>query len=512
MASMTHRRRLTIAAILLLLAAVPSVGAIPPAWAQTEGQEAAARPDAPLNERILSIPGNPAQPVVLQVTLYTPNGPGPFPLAVMNHGATAVSAQNRGSRYHLTFSAYYFLSRGYAVVLPMMRGFAGSGGSLFHRGCDLAAVGVANAKDISAVIDDMARQPYIDASRIVIAGQSFGGWNTLAFGTLGYRNVKGLINFSGGVRDSSCPAGDASLAAGAAYYGAHTSVPSLWFYGENDQLFPVPTWRAMYARYTSAGGHAELVDYGAFMSDSHQMLSYSESLPMWTRKVDAFLTRIGLPGTLVNAAYLPTPLPPPTNYAPVDDANAVPYIGDKGRALYQHFLADPLPRVFVIAPDGTAGSYHQGFDPQARALRACGAGHADCQIYAVDHDVVWRASTPVAAGGAPQPRHVNATVPGGKTTTLDMSFAVNPDCSSRGLPKLWITQRPAHGSAQVATRDGHPRFAAGNPYAKCNTASVKVAVVDYTPTSGFTGTDLLGFEEIGLDHRDQAFLIAITVK
>src|ERR1700733_12016793 len=122
---MTNRSRLISAAILLLLGAIPSFGAIRPAWAQTEGAESAALPNAPLNERILSIPGNPAQPVMLQVTLYTPDGPGPFPLAVMNHGATLVSAQNRGSRYHLTFSAYYFLSRGYAVVLPMMRGFAG---------------------------------------------------------------------------------------------------------------------------------------------------------------------------------------------------------------------------------------------------------------------------------------------------------------------------------------------------------------------------------------------------
>jgi dienelactone hydrolase len=508
MARMT-RRRLTAVAILLLFAAV---AAPPPASAQPEAADAGAVPNAPLNERILSIPGNPAQPVMLQVTLYTPDGPGPFPLAVMNHGATLVSAQNRGSRYHLTFSAYYFLSRGYAVVLPMMRGFAGSEGNLFHRGCDLAAVGTANAQDIRAVIADMARQPYIDASRIVVAGQSFGGWNTLAVGALGYPNVKGLINFSGGIRDSSCPNGDASLAAGAAYYGAHTTVPSLWFYGENDQLFSVPTWRAMYSRYTGAGGHAELVDYGVFMSDSHQMLSYPESLPMWTQKVDAFLTRIGLPGRLVNAAYLPTPFPPPTHFAPIDDVNAVPYIGDKGRALYQQFLADPLPRMFVITPNGGAASFHRGFDPLERALQACRAGHADCQVYAVDHDVVWRASAQATAGHTSQARHVDATVLGGKTTTLDMSFAVNPDCSSRGLPKLWITQSPVHGSARVATRDDHPRFAPGSPYAKCNASSVQVAVVDYTPANGFAGADVLGFEEIDLDHRDRVFLIAITVK
>jgi hypothetical protein len=43
------------------------------------------------------------------------------------------------------------------------------------------------------------------------------------------------------------------------------------------------------------------------MTHSHQMLSYQESLPMWTAKVDAFLTQVGLPGALINAGYLPTP-------------------------------------------------------------------------------------------------------------------------------------------------------------------------------------------------------------
>lgn len=71
-----------------------------------------AAPDAPLNERILNVPGDAEHPVQLQVTEFTPDGPGPFPLAVLNHGATNVSASNRGERYHSTYSAYYFLSRG----------------------------------------------------------------------------------------------------------------------------------------------------------------------------------------------------------------------------------------------------------------------------------------------------------------------------------------------------------------------------------------------------------------
>ena len=44
-------------------------------------------------------------------------------------------------------------------------------------------MGTDNAEDIKTVINFMASQPTVDASRVVVVGQSFGGWNTLALGT-----------------------------------------------------------------------------------------------------------------------------------------------------------------------------------------------------------------------------------------------------------------------------------------------------------------------------------------
>jgi poly(3-hydroxybutyrate) depolymerase len=128
-------------------------------------------PDAPINERVINVEGDPSRPVSLEVTLFTPPGPGPFPLAVLNHGADKVSATNRGPRYRYTFSADYFLSRGYAVALPMARGFAESGGTLFVHRCDLDQVGLANARDLRAVMAAISHEPSIDANRIVVAGR-----------------------------------------------------------------------------------------------------------------------------------------------------------------------------------------------------------------------------------------------------------------------------------------------------------------------------------------------------
>lgn len=345
--------------------------------------------DVPLNEQVLSIPCGLLGSIRLEVTLLTPKGPGPFPLAIMNHGADGSKPPRLNQRYRTTSAAYYFLSRGYAVALPMMQGFAGSGGEVRRHGCDLETIGVNNAKDIGGVIDFLSSFPTIDASKVIVAGQSFGGWNALAVGTLKDPRVVGLINFAGGIKPSDCPTPESSLAAAAGSFAKHTNIPSIWFYGDNDKVFSPSTWHAMYDSYKAAYGDAELVAYGNFMGDSHNLLGYPEGMAIWVPKVDAFLARVGLPNRPVNPEYLPTPVPPPTRYAAVDDVGAVPYLNDQGRDLYRKFLAKPLPRAFVFAPSGSVSSFSGGLDPLGKALRDCRKRSQNCQPYAIDDYVVW---------------------------------------------------------------------------------------------------------------------------
>lgn len=351
-------------------------------------------PIASMNEQVLSVPGDPQPPALLQVTVLKPDGPGPFPLAVMNHGASGKTPPDQLPRYRYTFSAYYFLSRGYAVVLPMMRGYAGSQGKQIYNGCNQEALGLSNAEDIRAVIDYMATRPYIDGHRIVVAGQSFGGWNTLAFGTLDYPGVKGLISFAGGAIISNCASTQLALAQAAEHYGARTAVPSIWFYGDNDAEFSPPVWHAMFDRYTAAGGKAKLVAFGRFMTNSHELLSYPEGLRIWGPEVDAFLSGVGLPSTITHPEYLPVEFPPATHYADVEDVNAVPYLNDSGRETYRKFLADPMPKVFVFSTKGLAATFNGGFDPLGRALSTCQKYSQKCQVYAVDNEVTWVRPTP----------------------------------------------------------------------------------------------------------------------
>lgn len=459
------RRALPITALLILGAA--------PALAE-EPINAIFLPPAPLHEQVLHVPGDPARPVSLVVTVYTPEGPGPFPLAVMNHGANdskespAAMPRNRAS-----LEADYFLSRGYAVALPMMRGYAGSGGAQTAHGCELSEVALNNGRDIEGLIGSLAADPQIDTSRVVVAGQSFGGWNALGLGALQPDRVRGVINFNGGMRTSGCI--DArinfnALIAAAQRLGANTQIPSIWFYGENDTLFPEDVWRGMHQVYTEAGASAELVDIGAFLDDSHVALGNPRGILLAAPKLDAFLARIGMPHTVVQPHYMPIPYPAPSHYAAIDALPAVPWVDDRGRATYQQFLDSKPPRVFVVAPGGTSATAQGGFDPLARALALCATAHATCVPYAIDNDVVW---VPPPAPVVPRATHF---APIGAVDAVPwvnaQSRAAYARFLTQPLPRAFVVAR---GGQAVGTQGGHDPL--GRGLAKC--AAAGIACVPY---------------------------------
>ncbi|MEX3941333.1 alpha/beta hydrolase family protein [Paraburkholderia sp. BR10937] len=287
------------------------------------------------------------------------------------------------------FITWYFLSRGYAVAMPVQRGYAHSWGHLTPHGCDVLAIGNDAAKDIRKVLDDVKDIPGIDASQIVVAGKSMGGWSTLVFGAQNPADVKGLLNFAGGVKEGDCGKPDESLITAAGDLGSRTRLASIWFYGDNDQTFSTATWKGMYAHYTAAGGRAQLVDYADFQKDAHAMTASGAGLPLWIAKAEAFLQSIGMPGNEVNPEYLPRPEPKASGYASINDFSAVPYLNARQKtALFASYLAATRPRAFAIARDGGWGQA-SGIDSINAALVQCANGHEECRIYSVDGDVVW---------------------------------------------------------------------------------------------------------------------------
>ncbi len=140
----------------------------------------------------------------MRATIMRPPGEGPFPLLVMNHGTT-MSAIRRADFPMLEFeaAALWFVNQGFVVVAPQRTGHGETGGLFFEsqRLCDVAhfrAAGLAAAGNIQATINYMLTQPFVQKGKVVVLGQSAGGWSSLALASLNPPMVRAVIDFVGG--------------------------------------------------------------------------------------------------------------------------------------------------------------------------------------------------------------------------------------------------------------------------------------------------------------------------
>jgi dienelactone hydrolase len=138
--------------------------------------------DVALRENIDRVSSNSFIEPELEVTTYMPNGDGPFPIVVINHGRSPGDAKLQ-ERYRPTLAVREFVSRGYAVVVPMRQGFSKSGGTEISGGCNVHSNGIQQAISVKRTVELASSKSWTDSSRIVIIGQSHGGRTTLAYGT-----------------------------------------------------------------------------------------------------------------------------------------------------------------------------------------------------------------------------------------------------------------------------------------------------------------------------------------
>jgi dipeptidyl aminopeptidase/acylaminoacyl peptidase len=112
----------------------------------------------------------------IQAYLYKPEGDGPFPAVIYNHGT-------RDGRERASFPFPHvgkMLTRaGYAVLVPERRGYGKSDGGIWWQevGSDQSRVIPrlqAETDDVLAGIDYLRTLPYVDAKRLAVMGWSFG--------------------------------------------------------------------------------------------------------------------------------------------------------------------------------------------------------------------------------------------------------------------------------------------------------------------------------------------------
>jgi len=132
--------------------------------------------------------------------LFRPAGDGPFPAVVWNHG----SEPNPGGGRQFDTVASIFVPAGYVVFAPMRRGHSDSEGEYIVSARDKEAarggrgaaqrlmnrlLETSQLADQLAGLDVVRKLPFVDTSRLVVAGCSFGGIQTLlgAEANVGYR-------------------------------------------------------------------------------------------------------------------------------------------------------------------------------------------------------------------------------------------------------------------------------------------------------------------------------------
>jgi dienelactone hydrolase len=236
----------------------------------------------------------------LAARVFRPAGDGPFPLVVINHG-TPVSLNDAASeKLGFTRAAQWFAAQGYVTVVALRPGFGASDGPYLEsagpcRDRDYLRGGRATGEIEGAIVESAAKLPGVDAHRIVVVGQSAGGFGVLALGDAPPPGVVGLINFAGGRggddHEDICSGVD-RLTGAVAEFGRANRTPQLWLYAANDHFFAPPVAHAMFQAYQAGSKPAvRFVDLPAFGEDGHKTLARADP-SVWADPVSAFLREV----------------------------------------------------------------------------------------------------------------------------------------------------------------------------------------------------------------------------
>ena len=252
-----------------------------------------------------------ALPFPLPVLAYVvrPLGDGPFPLVVMNHGIS-LDAKQRTMFPLVEYrdAAFWFARRGYFVISPVRYGASsldaqdrGLFGAVFaHVGsCDdpnFRGPGLAIATLNEWVIENMQKKKQIAPGKVIVVGQSGGGWGSIALASRNPPSVRAVITFAAGRggRVDGKPNNNCApdkLVAETGEFGRTARVPMLWIYAENDTYFGPELTKRMHNAFTAAGGDAEYHMLPAFGNDGHFLIGSADGVPLWAPLVSQFLEK-----------------------------------------------------------------------------------------------------------------------------------------------------------------------------------------------------------------------------
>jgi dipeptidyl aminopeptidase/acylaminoacyl peptidase len=229
------------------------------------------------------------------------NGAGrPLPVIISVHGGP--EAQERPA-FNPTYQ--YFLSRGYAVLAPNVRGSTGYGKTYTHL--DDVKLREDSVKDLAAAVDWLKTSGGADARRIAVMGGSYGGYMTLAAITLypdlwaAAVEMYGISNFETNLRNTSgyrrkqrereygTLAGDLEFLRSVSpiYKVDRIKAPLLVFQGKNDPRVPYTESEQIVQALRARNAP---VEYTLFDDEGHGFVKLNNRLVVYPKIVD-FLER-----------------------------------------------------------------------------------------------------------------------------------------------------------------------------------------------------------------------------
>ncbi len=256
---------------------------------------------ADINEAIVRIPvivdGKPNGTQMI-ATVFKPDGAGPFPFVVLNHGRAGTPIErSQTPRWRYIEASRWLVKRGYAVFVATRRGYGETGGSDVETNYNCSNPWYKEAmtggvESVLSVIEYAKSQAFVNRDRFVVMGQSVGGYLSVGVAAANPAGLVAAINFAGGHggrpdREPGNPCLPEKIKQVFAEAGKTSRVPALWVYTENDQYFgPVHT-REWYQAFSAAGGKAEFSLLPPFDKDGHTL--FVRGSKIWQPLVAGFL-------------------------------------------------------------------------------------------------------------------------------------------------------------------------------------------------------------------------------
>lgn len=218
------------------------------------------------------------------VTVFRDSTVARAPWLLLNHGRAGTAAERAAmGRARYSTVSPWFVRQGHVVIVPTRLGYGVSGGE------DVEESGACNSRDFlpgflaaaaqsRQVLAWLARFDWLDATRGIAVGQSYGGATTLAIAAGDFPGLRGGFNFAGGsggdpVRTPEQPCSPERLQKVYEGFGKASRAPVEWFYSANDKYWGTSLPQRWFAAWREAGGKGSFNPLPAYRNDGHGIFS-----------------------------------------------------------------------------------------------------------------------------------------------------------------------------------------------------------------------------------------------